>query len=114
MTTTHLVRGHVPPDSPLTALAGRTVTMPAGDLPQLAERVREMRRANIDPVVLPARRVPWTGILIAGSGLILVDVAVTLASILTGHTLIAWLAAGAGIILGALLIPVCIHLEMDR
>ncbi|MEW2442766.1 hypothetical protein [Micromonospora marina] len=114
MTTSHYVRGEVPPDSPLRALAGRTVTLPAADLPQLATRVRELRRADIDPVVLPVRYVPWTPVLLAGAGLVLVDVATVLAAILIGHTLIAWTAAGVGVVLGLLLLLACLHMEMDR
>ncbi|MCT2280382.1 hypothetical protein [Micromonospora chalcea] len=114
MTTSHYVRGQVPPDSPLRALAGRTVTLPAADLPQLADRVRELRRANVDPVVLPARYVPWTPIALSLAAGVLAAVATALAAILTGHPALAWAAAGAMVLLGVALFPVLTHQEMDR
>ena len=114
MTTSHYVRGEVPPDSPLRALAGRTVTLPADGLPQLATRVRELRRANIDPVVLPARYVPWTPIALGLAVGVLAAVGTALAAILTGHPTVAWVAAGAMVLLGIALFPVLTHLEMDR
>ncbi|MCX5066882.1 hypothetical protein OOJ91_13605 [Micromonospora lupini] len=114
MTTTHQVSGQVPADSPLRALAGKTVTAPAGNPSEVAARVTELRLAHVDPVVLPVRRVPWTPIVVTGAVVVLVDVAVVLAAILARHTLIAWTAAGVGVVLGLLLLVACIHLEMDR
>ncbi|MFC4146632.1 hypothetical protein ACFO0M_10225 [Micromonospora mangrovi] len=114
MTTTHLIRGQVPPDSPLRALAGRTVTTPASDVTELAGRVRELRLANIDPVILPARRVPWTPIAVTLAAGVLAAVATALAALLAGHPAVAWTAAGAMVLLGVALFPVLTHLEMDR
>ncbi|MGW5556833.1 hypothetical protein ACWER9_06375 [Micromonospora sp. NPDC003944] len=114
MHTTHRVSGQVPADSPLRALAGKTITAPAGTASEVTARVAEMRLARIDPVVLAARHVPWTPIVLAGAAAVLVDVAVVLAAILGGHTLIAWTSAGVGLVLGLLLLVACIHLEMDR
>ncbi|MBM0275078.1 hypothetical protein [Micromonospora tarensis] len=114
MTTIHQIRGKVPADSPLRALAGKTVTAPAGTPSEVAARVTEMRLARIDPVILAARHIPWTPIVLAGAGAVLVDVAVILAAILGGHNLIAWTAAGVGLVLGLLLLVACIHLQMDR
>lgn len=115
MTTTHLIRGHVPTDSPLRSLAGRTVTVPAGSLQQIAERVREMRRAGIHPVVLAAPRpVPWTPIALALAGAVLAALCAALAAILTGHTGLAWVAACAMVLLGVALFPILTHQEMDR
>ncbi|MEU5945154.1 hypothetical protein ABZ793_06275 [Micromonospora sp. NPDC047465] len=115
MPTTHLIRGHVPEDSPLRALAGRIVTMPARSLAELAERVRELRQAGVQPVVLAApRRVPWTPIAWALTGGVLASLITALAAILTDHTTTAWVAAGAMVLLGIALFPVLTHLEMDR
>ncbi|TDC81919.1 hypothetical protein E1193_13535 [Micromonospora sp. KC606] len=114
MTTPHLIRGTVPPDSPLRQLAGRTATLPAEDLPQLAERVREMRRANIDPVVLPARRIPWTPIAVTVAAGVLAAAVNALAAILDGRTGAALGAAAAMVLLGIALFPILTHLEMDR
>lgn len=47
MPTTHLICGTVPPDSPLRRLAGRTVSLPATNLGQIAARIAEARRAGI-------------------------------------------------------------------
>ncbi|MEU4777451.1 hypothetical protein [Micromonospora sp. NPDC023633] len=114
MPTTHLIRGHVPADSPLRALAGRTVTVPAGTLPELAERVRELRQAGIQPVVVAApRRVPWTTIAWTLTGGVLASLVAALTAILTGHTTTAWVAAGAMVLLGVALFPTLTHLEMD-
>ncbi|WKU03769.1 hypothetical protein [Micromonospora sp. HUAS LYJ1] len=114
MTTTHRVRGEVPPDSPLKALAGRTVTMPAESLEQLAGRVREMRQARIDPVVLPARRIPWTPIAVALTASIIADVIAAILAIINGSELVAGIAAAGMVLAGITLFPVLTHLEMDR
>ncbi|OKI52839.1 hypothetical protein [Micromonospora sp. CB01531] len=114
MTTTHLIRGHVPADSPLRQLAGRTVTLPAKSLQQLAERVREMRRAGIQPIVMAAPRPwPWTRIAFALTGAVLAATITALVAILTGHHSTAWVAAGAMVLLGIALFPVLTHQEMD-
>ncbi|WP_431728258.1 hypothetical protein [Verrucosispora sp. TAA-831] len=109
----HLIRGTVPPDSPARALAGRTVTVPATDLPAVATRVAEMRAARIDPVVLPARYVPWTPIALTLASAVLGALVAALAAILAGETGIAWAAAGAMVLLGLGLFPVLAHQEMD-
>ncbi|WP_329013298.1 hypothetical protein OG271_04130 [Micromonospora rifamycinica] len=114
MTTTHRVRGQVPADSPLQALAGRTVTLPAESLEQIAARVREMRQARIDPVLLPARRVPWTPIALTLAGAVLGALVVAIAAILAHEPVVAGIAAGAMLLLGLALFPVLTHLEMDR
>ena len=114
MPPTHLIRGHVPADSPLRALAGRTITVPAGTLPELAERVRELRQAGIQPVVVAApRRMPWTPIAWALTGGVLAALITALAALLTDHTGTAWAAAGAMVLLGIALFPTLTHLEMD-
>lgn len=114
MPTTHLVRGHVPPNSPLRRLAGRTVTLHAEGLPQMAARVQEMRRAGIQPLVLAApRRVPWTPLALALAGAVLSAAIAALAAILTHHTASAWAAAGAMVLLGIALFPVLTQQEMD-
>ncbi|MET7949200.1 hypothetical protein [Micromonospora sp. NPDC005324] len=113
MHTTHQIRGQVPADSPLRALAGRTVTTPAESLPEVATRVAEMRLARIDPVVLPARYVPWTPIAFALAGSVLAALVTALTAILTEHYTTAWVAAGAMLLLGLGLFPVLTHLEMD-
>lgn len=114
MTTTHLIRGYVPSDSPLRHLAGRTVTLPAEDLPQLAERVRQLRQAGAEPVVLPVPRpVPWTGIALALAGAVLAELVVALHAILTNDPTTAWTAAGAMLLLGIALFPVLTHAEME-
>ncbi|MEU5950530.1 hypothetical protein ABZ793_34015 [Micromonospora sp. NPDC047465] len=115
MPTTHLIRGHVPEDSPLRALTGRIVTMPARSLAELAERVRELRQAGIRPIVLAVpRRVPWTPIAWALTGGVLAALITALVAILTGHTGAAWTAAGAMVLLAVALFPTLTHLEMDR
>lgn len=115
MPTTHLIRGQVPPDSPLRALAGRTITVPAAGLAQLALRVREMRAAGVDPVVVAApRRVPWTPVALALAGAVLAATITALTAILTGRHTTAWAAAGAMVLLGIALLPTLTHLEMDR
>ncbi|RLK13344.1 hypothetical protein DER29_4362 [Micromonospora sp. M71_S20] len=112
MTTTHLLRGQVPKDSPLRALAGRIVTVPARSLAELAERIRELRQAGVQPVVLAAPRpVPWTGIAWALTGGVLASLVAALTAILTDHTTTAWVAAGAMVLLGVSLFPVLTHLE---
>lgn len=113
MTTTHQIRGQVPADSPARALRGRDVHLPAGTLAQLVHRWREMRVARVDPVIVPARYVPWTRIAVALAGAVLAAVATALTAILTGHTTTAWAAAGAMVLLGVSLFPVLTHLEMD-
>jgi hypothetical protein len=115
MATTHLVRGTVPEDSPLRRLAGRTITVAVGSLPEAAVRILEMRSARIDPVVVPAPRpVPWTGIALGITAGIIAAVAAACTAILTGHTEAAWVAAGAMLLLAVALFPVLTHLEMDQ
>lgn len=114
MTTTHRVQGTVPPDSPLQTMAGRTVTMPAESLPELVARVAEMRRARIAPVILPARYVPWTPLALALATAVLGALVAAFTAILTHHPAVAWVAAGAMVLLGLGLFPILAHLEMDR
>lgn len=114
MTTTHLIRGHVPPDSPLRHLAGRTVTLPAGTLPELADRVRELRAAGATPVVLAVPRpMPWTGIALALTGAVLAELVAALHAILTNDPDTAWTAAGAMLLLGIAIFPVLTRIEME-
>ncbi|MER5703459.1 hypothetical protein ABT023_16160 [Micromonospora sp. NPDC002296] len=51
-----LITGTVPDDSPATALAGRTVTLPAANLGQVAQRVTEATRARVRPHITTAGR----------------------------------------------------------
>ncbi|MFG3702364.1 hypothetical protein ACGF5C_31455 [Micromonospora sp. NPDC047620] len=51
-TTRYAVTSQVPQGSPLTALAGRTVTMPAETADELARRVAESRDAGAEPVIV--------------------------------------------------------------
>ncbi|MBM0275309.1 hypothetical protein [Micromonospora tarensis] len=112
---THLVRGHVPPDSPLRRLAGRTVTTPVEGLAQLAGRVDELRRLGAEPIVMAApRSIPWTPIAFTLAGGVLVAVAAAIEAILTGHTATAWIAACAMVLLGVALFPVLTQQEMDQ
>jgi hypothetical protein len=104
----------VPADSPLRQLRGRTVTAPAPDLPAVAARVAEMRAARIDPVVLPARYVPWTPIALGLAGAVIASVIAAIAAILAGRTGAAWVAAGAMVLFGLGLFPVLTHHEMER
>lgn len=114
MTTTHHVCGYVPPDSPMRALAGRIITLPASGLQQLAQRVCELRAAGARPFVLAVpRQVNWTRIAVALTAGVLVALVAALAAILTGHTTSAWIASAAMILLGVALFPVLTHLEMD-
>lgn len=114
MPTSHLVRATVPEDSPLRTLAGRTVTAPASSLPEVAVRIAEMRRAGLDPVVVPvARPMPWTRIAVTLAAAVLAAMTAAIAAILTGHHTSAWIAAGAMVLLGLGLFPVLTHLEMD-
>lgn len=115
MATTHLVRGTVPADSPMRRLAGRTITIPAAGLRQLAERVRQFRQAGAQPVVLALpRSVPWTGIAWTLTGGVLAALIAALTAILHGHTEAAWTAAGAMVLLGIALFPTLTHLELDQ
>ncbi|MEV6801316.1 hypothetical protein AB0M91_23660 [Micromonospora rifamycinica] len=52
---THRVCGKVPPDSPLRMLVGRTVTLPAPTLEQLAARLTETMRVGIRPRIQVVR-----------------------------------------------------------
>lgn len=114
MATTHLVRGHVPPDSPLRHLAGRTVTVPVEGLGQLTGRFNELRAAGAEPVVVAAPRpVPWTPLAVTLAAAVLAAMATALTAILTGHTAIAWVAATAMVLLGVALFPVLTQQEMD-
>ena len=115
MPPTHHVCGYVPPDSPLRALAGSVVRLPARGLHQLVERVRELRQAGVQPVVLAAPRpVPWTAITWSLVGGVLASLVAAIAAILTHHTTSAWIAAGAMVLCGVALFPALTHLEMDR
>ncbi|MEU4640808.1 hypothetical protein [Micromonospora sp. NPDC023814] len=51
-TTAYTITSQVPQDSPLTALAGRTVTMPAETVDELVRRVAESRDAGAEPVIV--------------------------------------------------------------
>ncbi|MEU4594389.1 hypothetical protein [Micromonospora aurantiaca (nom. illeg.)] len=114
MPATHHVCGYVPPDSPLRALAGRIITLPARGLQELAERVRELRAAGARPFVLAVPRpVNWTRIAVALTAGVLADLVAALAAILTGATTAAWVAATAMILLGISLFPVLTHLEAE-
>ncbi|SBT63909.1 hypothetical protein GA0070622_0877 [Micromonospora sediminicola] len=114
MAPTHHVCGYVPPDSPLRALAGRIITLPARGLQQLAQRVRELRAAGARPFVLAVpRRVNWTRIAVAVTAGVLAELVAALAAILTGHTMAAWAAAAAMVLLGLSLFPVLTHLEAE-
>ncbi|TDC42104.1 hypothetical protein [Micromonospora sp. KC213] len=114
MLPAHHVCGYVPPDSPLRALAGRIITLPACGLQQLAERIRELRRAGVRPFVLAVPRpVQWTRIAVALTAGVLAELVAALAAILAGRTTSAWVAATAMVLLGVALFPVLTHLEMD-
>ncbi|MGX4657123.1 hypothetical protein ACWCHM_26240 [Micromonospora sp. SCSIO 07396] len=114
MTTTYYVRGQVPQDSPLQALAGRTVTLPAAGPIEAAVRAAELATVHADPVIVPARYVPWTPIALGLTGAIVAALAATLTAASTGHDLAFWVAAGTVAALAAALVTVLVHLEMDR
>ncbi|MGJ3228935.1 hypothetical protein ACQEUV_26800 [Micromonospora aurantiaca (nom. illeg.)] len=115
MPATHHVCGYVPPNSPLRALAGRIITLPARGLQQLAERIRELRAAGARPfVVAVPRPVNWTGIALALTAGVLAELVAALAAILTGHTTSAWAAAAGMLLLGISLFPVLTHLEAEN
>lgn len=115
MAPTHLVRGTVPPDSPLRSLAGRAITAPACGLREVADRIIEMRALRMDPAVMPAPRpVPWTGMAVTITGGIIIAVVGAIEAILDGRTTHAGVYAAAMLLLGASLFPVLTHLEMDQ
>ncbi|OKI47248.1 hypothetical protein [Micromonospora sp. CB01531] len=114
MTPTHHVCGYIPPGSPLRALAGRIITLPANGLQQLYERIGQLRAAGARPFVLAVPRpVNWTRIAVALTAGVLADLVAALAAILTGHTTSAWVAAAGMVLLGISLFPVLTHLEKD-
>lgn len=113
MTTAHRVTGTVPPDSPLTALAGRTITAPVETLNDLLHRVTEMRAARIDPVIQPAPHIPWTPIAGTVTGALLAAVGAALAGILRDDLVLLCSGVGAAALLGGLLFVVLAHLEGD-
>ena len=51
-TTAYTVTSQVPQDSPLTALAGHTITMPAETVEELRDRIAESRAAGATPVIV--------------------------------------------------------------
>ncbi|WP_128763574.1 hypothetical protein [Micromonospora sp. MW-13] len=113
MTAPYRVAGTVPADSPLRALAGHTITFPARTQDDANRRAAELCQAGAEPVVWLTRPVPWTPIALGLAGAVLGALAAAITAILNGHELLAAVAGGGMLLLGAALFATLIHLEMD-
>ncbi|MBX7264906.1 hypothetical protein KIF24_01790 [Micromonospora sp. Llam7] len=106
--------GTVPQDSPLRAIAGRTVTAPAETLEDLLRRVTEMRKAGVTPVVQVARPVRWLWIAGALTGTTVIAVAGGVIAIVVEQYELAWTAAGAMLLAVVGIYAVLSHMELER
>lgn len=103
MTIPFRVRGTVPPDSPLTAVAGRTVSLPAASLEEVIRRITELRDARVPlplVVVAPAR-VSWAAVAWSATGVTVAAIFTAVWAISAGEAVAAW-SAVAVILLGML------------
>lgn len=114
MTPVYRVAGTLPADSPLRALAGHTITLPARDRADAARRAAELVQAGAEPVVWSARPVPWTPIALGLASAVIAAVVAAIIAILDGHELLTGVSAAAMLVAGLALFPVLTHLEMDR
>ncbi len=105
--------GTVPDDSPLRAIAGRTVTAHTETLEDLLRRVREMRRAGIAPVVQVAAPVRWHWIIGALTGVAVAAIAACVIAIIFERHELAWTAAGAVLLAVAGIYTAATHLELE-
>ncbi|MEU7617168.1 hypothetical protein AB0B27_13890 [Micromonospora rifamycinica] len=113
MTPLYRVTGTVPADSPLSRLAGRTITLPAHDPAGARRRAGELRQAGAVPVVWQIPPVPWSWITWGLTSGVIASALAGVAAILAEDTEAAWTAAGSMILLGLALFPALTHLEME-
>lgn len=114
MTAPYRVSGTVPPDSPLRALTGRTVTAPAETLEEMVQRIAEMRAAGIEPVVERPVSVRWRRLAAAATGAVIAGVINCMRGLLTDQADLVWIGAILIVVAGAALFPILAHLEMEE